>query len=221
MQPREHGEPLDQRAECESSGPPTQRRPAEPREHTGQVRHEGGGVQPDLRQPELLDVEPHPPQRGHHDDGQQNKEQPGEVAEHALVLPRLLAKRPISAEQDGQDQGARRDELEEPVACVLGIGQVCGTLNQLRAAKEVAELDDDEDEEQHIEQAQRGADGDDAERQVRGGREGEGRRRTDDAAPEVSGGERRPGHDEGGVGRNRREVDVERVRHQVAEHGVG
>src|SRR3989442_9330315 len=46
---------------------------------------------------------------------------PGEVAEHALVLPRLLAKRPISAEQDGQDQGARRDELEEPVARVLGI----------------------------------------------------------------------------------------------------
>src|SRR2546428_751197 len=105
-------------------------------------RQEGGGYHLNPHTPNPPAVDPPPPQRGHHDDGQQNKEQPGEVAEHALVLPRLLAKRPISAEQDGQDQGARRDELEEPVACVVGIGQVGGTLNQLRAAKKVAELDD-------------------------------------------------------------------------------
>ena len=107
------------------------------------------------------------------------------------MLARRVAQQPVRAEQEGEHQAAGGDELEEPPPCVFGVRQVGGALHQLGAAEEVTELDDDEDEKQQIDETQRGANGDDPERQrlsVRCGR----RRPSDQRAPEVPGGEGRP-----------------------------
>src|SRR3989449_11435495 len=86
-----------------------------------------------------------------------------------------------------------------PYTTLFRSRQACGPLNQLGTAEEVAKLDDDKDEKQQVEQAERSADGDDAERQVLAIRHRRRRCLSQQGSPEVPGGERRPKRDEKGV----------------------
>src|SRR5216684_4049722 len=174
MEPREHGESLNQAPEREAAAPLPQYRPGEPAEQQDQVSHEGRGVEPDLRQPEGSHVEAHALQRRGHHHGKEDHQEAGELPEGAPVHRRLPTDQPIAAEQYRQGEAARRDQLEEAVTRVLGVGETGGLLDQHRSAEEVARLDDYEEQEQQIDQPERGCDRDDPQPLAGGGGGGGG-----------------------------------------------
>ncbi len=154
VQSREDGESLHEGAEREAPAPAPQRGPGEPHEHAREVDHKRRRVQPDLRQPERGDVKPHALEGGCHDDAEQREQHDCQAPEPALLRAWLVLDGPIRRDEDGEHQGARGDELQEPPPRVLCVCEARGPLDEVGPTKEIAHLDDDEREEQQIDQGQ-------------------------------------------------------------------
>ena len=220
MQSTEDDEALHQYSEGEAPALPAQRRPTEPRGDAGEVQHEGGRVQADFRKPVRTHVQPHPLERGRHDDREQQEQDDGELPERALVRRRLVAEQPVGAGEQGEHEGAGRHELEEAAAGVLGIREAARGDDERGAAEQVAQLNHYEDEKQQVHKAQRGSHGNDAERQP-ALRLGSRHERTDQCSPEVSRHQRPPHAEQDYVRQQVAEVDVECTGHHSPEHAVG
>ena len=77
----------------------------------------------------------------------------------------LFTQQPVCGEEKWEHERGHRDQLEEAAPVILRISQSVRALNQRCAAEEVAKLQENETEEEQVEQAQRDADFNDAERE--------------------------------------------------------
>jgi hypothetical protein len=209
----------DERAERKSPAPPPQHRRREPQQHCAHHQEHRHDVEALLGEAVRLLVKPHPLQRGRQYCKHQHDLRTGQDAEHHLIARPVAPEQRVRREQQRQHQRHYGDQLEEAAPRILRVCQARRHMDQIAAAEQVAELHDDEREEEQTEQAERGAELRHREQRPRFSPHRQ--RRTRERTSQISDGNPRQKASQDDVTRHRIHVDAHDVRHQRCEHGIG
>ena len=107
------------------------------------------------REPERVDVQVHPAQRGRHDAEGAHAERAERQPGHQPVLRGLAGCASGGDRDDDEGEGGDHDQLGEPLPRVLGVGEALGLQHVAVAAEQRADLDRHEQQDQRVEREHR------------------------------------------------------------------
>ncbi len=158
MQGEDGRETAHEGTDREQVSPAAKDRGGGPGEDDREPDHERGRVHAKLGEAVLALVEPHPLQRRDHDDSQEDEERTGQHPEEHVVASSLAAPKPVSEQEERQNEGCDGHELEEAVPRVLRVAEARTPFDERAAAEQVADLNEDEREEEQVQAAEHDGD---------------------------------------------------------------